>query len=160
MNDNKPTNPKDAIATFKLPLHLLSGIGEAYESIALYLGATKYGAHNYTVGGARASIYVAALRRHLSRWWLGENHDRGGTPHLANAKACLDILIEARERGVLVDDRPPSFDLGPLYARLESLMPEIRERYRHLEPKHWTIDDTPAPSVATPSPAEPRNESK
>lgn len=139
----KPTNPKDAIATNKLPLHLVSGIVKAYQAIAHYLGNVKYGASNYFIAGARASVYKSAHDRHMDRWWAGEENDPvDGTPHLANALACINILIECKERGVLTDDRPPSHDMTPLYTKLEALMPEIRERYKHLTPKHYTITDT------------------
>lgn len=138
----KPTNPKDGVASNKMPLHLVSGVVKAYQAIAHFLGNVKYGAWNYLAGGARASVYKAALDRHMDRWWSGEECDPiDGTPHLANALACINILIECSHRGNLLDDRPPSTDLAPLYARLEALMPTIRERYKHLQPKHWTIGD-------------------
>jgi 5'(3')-deoxyribonucleotidase len=140
----KPTNPKDAIATDKMPLHLVSGVVEAYAAIAHYLGNVKYGAWNYREGGARASIYLAALKRHIQRWTEGEENDPvDGTPHLANALACINILIEASENGNLVDDRPPSRAdvLNRVYAKLEKLMPQIRDRYKDKNPKHFTIQD-------------------
>jgi len=39
--DVKATNPKDAIATNKLPLHLVSPIVKAYQAIAHFLGNVK-----------------------------------------------------------------------------------------------------------------------
>lgn len=143
---NKPTNPKDAIAIDKLPSHLVSPIVKAYQAIAHYLGLVKYGAYNYRQG-ARASVYKSALDRHIDAWWEGEEYDPiDGTPHLANAQACLNILIEAKHAGKLVDDRPPS--MGPEFARVraefEALMPKIRERYADKTPRHFTIADTPA----------------
>jgi hypothetical protein len=141
---SKPTNPKDAIALNKVPLHFVSGIVKAYQAIAHYLGNVKYGAWNYRAGGARASIYKAALDRHMDRWWEGEEADPvDGTPHLANALACINILIECSEGGNLVDDRPPS-RIGVLqrvYKRFEDLMPLIRERYKDKKPKHYSKED-------------------
>lgn len=141
----KPTNPKDAVATDKVPLHFVSGVVKAYASIAHYLGNVKYGAWNYRAGGARASVYKAALDRHMDRWWEGEQEDAvDGTPHLANALACINILIECQENGNLVDDRPPSRIgvLNKVYKKIETLMPKIREFYKDRpQPKHFTIGD-------------------
>lgn len=139
---DKPSNPKDAIGVLKVPLHLVSGVVKAYQSLAHYLGNVKYGAWNYRAGGARASVYVSALQRHVDRWWEGEENDPvDDTPHLANAQACLNILIEAKYGRNLVDDRPPSRDLSPLYAEVEEAMTKIKERYKDRSPKHWTISD-------------------
>lgn len=145
MSDVKPTNPKDAIGISKLPLHLVSPIVRAYQAIAHFLGNVKYGAWNWRDGGARASVYVSALLRHVDRWWEGEHYDPvDGTPHLANAQACLNILIETQYRGVMIDDRPPSTDLQPLYDEMEAIMVKIREKYKDKAPRHYTIADTQA----------------
>lgn len=143
-SDSKPTNPKDAVAIDKVPLHFVSGIVKAYAAVAHFLGNVKYGAWNYRAGGARASVYKAALDRHMDRWWEGEKYDSvDGTPHLANALACINILIECQESGNLVDDRPPSRleVLKNVYAEVESIMPKIRQRYSDRQPKHYTIAD-------------------
>lgn len=142
---SKPTNPKDAVATDKLALHLVSPIVKAYQAIAHYLGNVKYGAWNWRGAGARASIYKSALDRHLDAWWEGEENDPvDSTPHLANAQACLNILIDAKHAGKLIDDRPPSNHKGlaEVRAQFEALMPKIRERYADKAPKHYTIADT------------------
>ncbi len=139
----KPSNPKEACGGKKLPMHLVSGIVKAYQALAHFLGNVKYGAWNYSVEGSRASTYYSAMNRHMDRWWLGEENDPvDGTPHLANAQACINILIECQQRGNLNDDRPPSYDLGPLYAKLEKTQAEILERYKDRNPRHYTIKDT------------------
>lgn len=142
---SKPSNPKDAIATDKLALNLVSPIVKAYQAIAHFLGMVKYGAWNWRAAGARASIYKSALDRHLDAWWEGEEYDPvDGTPHLANALACIGILIDAKHAGKLIDDRPPSNHAGlaQVRAEFEALMPKIRERYADKAPKHYTIADT------------------
>jgi hypothetical protein len=150
---DKATNPKDAIATDKLPLHLVSPIVKAYQAIAHFLGNVKYGAWNWRGAGARASIYKAALERHVDAWWEGEEDDpTDGTPHLANALACLNILIEAKHARNLTDDRPPSMaaELAAVRAKFEALMPQIRERYADKDPKDWTIADVVGPAAEEP----------
>lgn len=141
MLDTKPTNPKDAIAVTKLPLHLVSPIVKAYQAIAHFLGNVKYGAWNWRDGGARASVYMSALLRHVDRYWEGEWYDTDGTPHLANAQACINILIETHHLKNVVDDRPArGVDLTPIYTEMESIMVKIKEKYGHMTPKHHTRD--------------------
>lgn len=156
--DTKPTspNPKDSIGITKMPLHLVSGIVAAYQSIAHYLGNVKYGAWNYLVCGARSSVYFAACLRHLYRWWSGEENDPvDGTPHLANALACINILIETSERGNMIDDRPPRSDVGAVFAKLEPIMTKILERYADKDPRHYVIGDEEEQQGAQPDAAGP-----
>jgi len=141
----KATNPKDALGAAKLPLHLVSPIVKAYQAIAHYLGNVKYGAWNYRGAGIRNSVYYAAAMRHLDAWWEGQEDDPvDGTPHLANALACINILIEGKHAGNATDDRPPSQHaaLDGIRARFERLMVSIRERYKDKAPYHYTIADT------------------
>lgn len=139
--ESKDTNPKDAIGSDKLPMHLVSGIVKAYQAIAHFLGNVKYGAWNYRAKGARASVYRAALDRHVDAWWEGEELDpTDGTPHLANALACLNILIEAKEAGKLVDDRPPKSNYREVMDRLTPMVKKIKEKYKDSNPIHYTIN--------------------
>lgn len=141
----KPTNPKDMVATNKLPLHLVSPFVKAYQSIAHFLGNVKYGAWNWRAAGVRSSVYLSALHRHIDAYSEGEENDPvDGTPHLANAMACIGIIIDAKHCGKLIDDRQPSNagELAKVRAELEATMVRIRERYADKDPKHWTIADT------------------
>lgn len=142
--DSKPTNPKDAIAINKLPLHLVSPIIMAYNSIAHFLGNVKYGAWNYRCAGVRYSVYYSACLRHLGAWWEGEWYDpTDGTPHLANALACINILIEGHHSHAAVDDRPPSQqeELAKVRLELEQMMVKIKEQYKDKNPYHYSIKD-------------------
>lgn len=141
--DEKPTNPKDAISSSKLPLHLVSPVVKAYQAVVHLLGNVKYGAWNYRAGGARASVYRAALERHMDRWWEGEELDPvDGTPHLANALACIDILIDCSVMGNLQDDRPPSAPIARVYEDMERITAAVLEKYGDRRPRHYTIADT------------------
>ena len=142
--DQKPTNPKDVIGSGKLPLELVPDTLPAYAAIAFFEGASKYGRFNWRVSGVRASIYRAALQRHLAAWWNGEDFDPDtGVPHLASVAACVAILIDAEACGTLTDDRPPAAPLGALHAELARFVPELRERFVDVQPHQYTIADTP-----------------
>ncbi|KFC63960.1 hypothetical protein FG93_05470 [Bosea sp. LC85] len=139
---SKPTNPKDALAVSRLPMHLVPDTIEAYAALAFCEGAAKYGAFNWRVGGVRASVYRGALRRHLAKWWNGEEADpKTGVPHLASVIACAGILLDARLCGKLTDDRPPAAPMSALIDELEADVQRITALFADRDPRHWTIED-------------------
>lgn len=108
MTDTKPTNPKDAIGSSKVPFGVIPSrvIGEL--GLALLEGACKYGRHNYRIAGVRASVYFDAALRHLFAFWEGQDIDPdSGIHHLVKAMACLSVLRDSMHCGNWVDDRPP-----------------------------------------------------
>src|SRR3990167_102435 len=138
MDNKKPTNPKDRIATSRLDLSLFPDTAVVYGALAMTEGDLKYGGYNYRPAGVLASVYVAACRRHLAKWFNGEDFDpKTKVPHLASALACLAVLIDSLESGNLNDDRPPRVDLGGLLSEMEesvkhlqNLFPDGPERFR------------------------------
>jgi hypothetical protein len=138
----KLTNPKDAAATGRVPLGLLSPIAKAHWALAQHCGRAKYGAWNWREAGARASIYLDAIGRHTDGYLSGETHDpTDGTHHLGNIMACCAILLEAEASGKLVDDRPPTLDMRATYADVEKRLADLTVKYADRNPKHWTITD-------------------
>lgn len=151
----KPTNPKDAIATNKLPLHLWPETASAYGAMGFLDGALKYGRTNWRHAGVRASIYYDAARRHLAAWFEGEDTDpQSGVPHLGHALACIAILVDAKEAGKLNDDRAYPGGYAGLPQRFESLVAELRAKHADKNPQHYTIIEAPVGSVGTPSAVE------
>lgn len=123
----KPTNPKDRIATARLDLTLVPDTATAYCALGMTEGDYKYGGYNYRPAGVSANVYVAACRRHLAKWYNGEDHDpKTMVPHLASAIACIAILIDSLETGNMKDDRPPRANVGGLLDKME-------EKVRHLQ---------------------------
>ena len=107
--DEQGENPKDRIGASKPPLHLIPPAAEIAEAVVMGLGARKYGPFNWRSTNVKATVYVAAARRHLAQWLDGQDDDReSGMSHLAHARACLGILLDASATGHLVDDRPPA----------------------------------------------------
>lgn len=101
------TNPKDLVGATKVNLSTVPPASIIYEALAMQDGARKYGAYNWRTKKVVASIYIAATLRHIYKFLDGLDNDvESGLPELAHAKACLGILIDAKETGNLVDDRP------------------------------------------------------
>lgn len=139
----KPTNPKDAIGSDKLPLHLWPETATALGCLGLLDGALKYGRSNFRAIGVRASIYVDAAKRHINAWNEGEDNDPdSGLPHMAHALACLAIIVDATAAGKLTDDRMYP---GGYRALIDKLTPNVR-RLKGLHagksPKHYTKGTT------------------
>ena len=143
---SKPTNPKDAIGSDKLPLHLWPETATVHGTLALLDGALKYGRANWRHDGARASIYYDACRRHLDKWFEGTTTDPdSGLHHLAHALASLAIILDAEAQGVLVDDRQFSNGDDNFEQFVADLTPHVKRmkaEYANRDPKHWTIKDT------------------
>lgn len=138
----KPTNPKDAIGSSKLPMHLWPETASALGALALLDGALKYGRSNFRAIGVRASIYVDALRRHVGAWFEGEDADPdSGLPHLAHALACLAILVDSQAAGKLNDDRMVRGGYRAFLNELTAHVPRLKALHAEKDPKHWTIQD-------------------
>lgn len=124
----KDTNPKDAAAVSRVPLHLFPASARMWGAMAFYEGSIKYGPYNWREADVKASVYYSALGRHMDAWWDGEDTDKkSGLPHLAKAIACIAILIDAVECGVLTDDRPPPGTTADLLDHLVPLMEKVRK---------------------------------
>lgn len=112
-------NPKDLEGVKKPPLELVPDTAIILQAMAFGDGARKYGAYNWREKDVKASIYVAAARRHLAAWYNGEEiAEDSGVHHLGHALACLSILVDAQVGDNLVDDRPTPLDIGALVESL------------------------------------------
>lgn len=139
---SKLTNPKDAIGSSKLPLHLVPASLKVFASLAFLEGATKYGAYNWRAAGVRASIYKSAMERHMEKWWNGEDADPlTGVPHLASVIACAGIILDAKLCDKLNDDRPPVAPISAEIDRLEALVASLKALNADKDPHHYTIND-------------------
>ena len=139
-NDFKATNPKDRLATSRLDLSLFPDTAIIYGALGMTEGDSKYGGFNYRVRGVLASVYIAACRRHLSKWFNGEDVDfTTGVHHLGSALACIAILIDAREAGVLRDDRPPQVPIAQLLDSLEASVKHIHTIFPNSPPRFTEV---------------------
>lgn len=145
MNDK--ANPKDAAGRAKLPLHLWPATATAMGCMGLLEGELKYGRLNWRATPVYASVYVSALKRHVEAWFEGEDlASDSGNPHLANALACLAILVDAKAHGTLIDDRQfaPSAGYANLVAQLTQQTDQLKRLYGSKQPKHYDRRDNAA----------------
>jgi len=139
-NSQKPSNPKDLVGVCKAPMSTVPAPVLAEVGVAMLEGALKYGRHNYRAVGVRASIYYDATMRHLMGWWEGQDIDPdSGMSHITKAITSLVVLRDAMIQGELEDDRPPTSP--EFYTKLNKQVEELKEKYKHCAPKHYTIQD-------------------
>lgn len=140
----KSSNPKDLAGTTRAPLHAIPVAALVEEALAMLEGVLKYGANNWTLEGVRASVYIAAAARHTFKWFFGQQRDPvTQVHHLASARACLGILLDAEYRQVLRDDRPPSLSrLDELFTNAETVAKNLFTLYGDVKPRHYTIEDS------------------
>lgn len=107
-------NPKDAVASAKPDMSLVSEAMMHAIIAALANGAKKYGRFNWRVTPIRAMVYTAAAVRHIKAWEAGEDQAAdSGVHHLDHAIASLCIMRDAAAHGTLRDDRDArSAELG------------------------------------------------
>ncbi|KKN98953.1 hypothetical protein LCGC14_0141980 [marine sediment metagenome] len=137
----KDTNPKDRMATARLDLSLFPTTARAYGALAMTEGDLKYGGYNYRVSGVKASVYFAAVNRHLDKWFNGEWADqKTEVPHLASALACIGVLIDAIECKKLNDDRPPKCEMAALLNDMENKVIHLQHLFQD-GPARYTEQD-------------------
>lgn len=89
----------------KPDLSLLPAVFLASVAEAMMVGERKYGRYNYCKGH-KASQLVAALMRHATAYFNGEERDPvDGQLHLGSVGACVLMLLRQQELGTLIDDR-------------------------------------------------------
>ena len=89
----------------KPDLSLIPRISHAEHAKALQVGTRKYGRYNYTKGH-EASQLMAAMLRHATAWFSGEESDPvDGQHHLGSVMACCSMILHEMELGTMIDDR-------------------------------------------------------
>ena len=112
-------NPKDIFGDKKPPVWLVPASATLFEAEVFRLGAAKYGPYNWREKKVRATVYIAAALRHIFSALDGEDIDpESGQPHMAHARACMGIYLDALATGNLVDDRPTKGAAAQLIAEL------------------------------------------
>lgn len=140
--DTKPSNPKDMIGSTKLPLHLVPTTGIEEEALAFLEGALKYGKFNWRAAGVRTSIYLDAIKRHLHKYENGEDRDPVTmVHHLANIRACTNIILDAGLNNMLTDDRAPRSPNSQHIDATVSRVAHLKELFRDHNPHQYSLLD-------------------
>ena len=89
----------------KLPYHLVPPGTTIAIARVLAFGGAKYAVENWRKGFDWHRLHDG-IWRHLTQFWLGEEHDReSGEPHLAHLLCMAAFLYEHWEQGLGNDDR-------------------------------------------------------
>lgn len=139
----KPTkkNPKDLLASLKVPLHLWSASASARGAVGLLEGCLKYGRNNFRENPVHASVYVSAVLRHIKDWFEGNDlTPDSGNDHIGLALANLAIICEAQMCGTLIDDRNYKGSRGyqRLMKTLEGTCAQLYLKYGKRNPRHYS----------------------
>ena len=126
----KPSNPKDIVGSDKLPLHLWPETATVLGCLGMLEGALKYGRSNFRAVGVKSSIYVDAAKRHLNKWFEGQDIDPdSGLPELGKALACIAIIIDAQAAGKLNDDRMVRGGYAKLVEEMTPHVARLKKQY-------------------------------
>ncbi len=135
----KPSNPKESFGEMKLALGLVPDTAITEETLAFLEGALKYGQYNWRIAGVKASTYNRAIRRHLSKWWNGQDRDPlTRVKELASIRACCGILLDAEVCGMLNDDRPPRVDIEAHLVSTADVARHLKELFKDHSPPQYT----------------------
>lgn len=122
--DMKSTNPKKAYGVLKPGIQYIPPVALLEEGVVMALGASKYDPFNWQDKPVDATTYYDAAMRHLMSWYTGEDKDEeSGASHLAHARACMGILMDAQASGILIDDRPKTTSASETIKRLTKKKP-------------------------------------
>ncbi len=118
MKKNK-ANPKDLIGVKKPNLSLFPGTAIIHGAKVMENGKIKYGLYNWREHKVQMMIYFDAALRHIYSAIDGEDlASDSNLDHIAHAMMCLAILLDAKEGGNLIDDRPNKGQSAQLIERL------------------------------------------
>lgn len=102
-------DPKGQAGAAKPPLGLIPPEAMRQAAIVHGLGAKKYGPWNWRRTKVQASTYINAALRHIAEYQDRQDVEpESGQSPLAHAIASLNILLDAKKAGTLIDDRPPA----------------------------------------------------
>jgi hypothetical protein len=112
--NTKGIDPKGKAGALKTPLHLIPPAASREIAPVHAHGAEKYGPYNWRDTPVQSLTYVAAIMRHLDAWRDGQDLDpESGLSHLAHIGANINIMLDAKACGMLVDNRHKVGEVAP-----------------------------------------------
>lgn len=138
----KPSNPKDAIGSGKIPFHLWPETATILGALGLLDGMLKYGRSNWRAVGIRLTIYTDALKRHTNKLVEGEWIDPDSKlPHVSHILACGAIIADAHAAGKLTNDAMYPGGYTKLVEEMTPHVARLKELHKDKNPHHYTIAD-------------------
>ncbi len=135
---NLPTDPKGEAGKAKPQLQLIPPVLNTETAKALAHGNAKYGPWNWRASSVEMMTYLGAIKRHVDAVLNREDLDpESGADHLGHVAASCGIVLDARENGTLIDNRPWRKVLGPIEIRPQTLA--------ELYPRMMTVADLKGP---------------
>lgn len=122
-----PANPKQMYGDMKLPVQLVPPSLNAYAAWSLSEGGIKYGPYNYRDSDVEAMTYIGAILRHCFDYLDGQNIDPDSIiqkPTLAGIAGSVAVLIDATERGRIIDNRPAPGNVPEIMIRYAKALTE------------------------------------
>lgn len=114
----------------KAPLSALPPSAQIHAAMAMNYGNEKYGFYNFRGSKVSLIMYIEAIDRHKAALLDGEDYDPdSGELHASHIMAGAAIIIDAKEHGNLVDDRPPR-------GEAPRILKEAQERIKKRRGKH------------------------
>ena len=93
----------------------------------------------------QASIYYAAILRHLNAWFETEDRDPDSDlEHFGHILANIAILVDATAAGTLIDDRMYAIKYREFIDKLTPHVKRLKAKYADKHPKHYTRANTDA----------------
>lgn len=100
-------NPKDIAGRSKPQLGLIPTNAMVPVARVMELGAKKYGPYNWRYTPIGLMTYLHAMKRHIEDVINGIDIDpESGEPHLAHIASGAMIVLDAKAKGTLREDRP------------------------------------------------------
>ena len=144
-NSSNIINPKDAIGSDKIPVHLFPQAGIYMGALGCLDGALKYGRNNFRASAIRYTIYLDALKRHADALLECEDEDpESGLHHLCHILATAGILADSMGNNYLIDDRnyvPRKSAWRTFVSKLTPHVKRLKEKHKDKAPRHWTARD-------------------
>jgi len=112
-------NPKEAVGELKVDITALPSAGIIHGARAAQYGNAKYGYYNHRDSRVSMRQYLSAIARHYLAVLDGEDLAADSLEeHLGHVIAGASIILDAKERGNLIDDRPPKGAGGRLVTQM------------------------------------------
>jgi hypothetical protein len=138
-------NPKDAIGSNKIPVHMFPQAAVYMGALGNLDGALKYGRQNWRAADIQYTVYLDAIKRHADALLECEDTDpESGLHHLCHILATAGIIADALANDTIIDDRNYTPEVGAWRKFVAALTPHVKrlkDLHKDKAPRHYTCED-------------------